>query len=202
MLWVPLCLALQAVHTAPWNDQRFEQLARDRGGTWSPVHLPSDYDGYVDVFEETLGGGRAEALYPIGESNRRYLFSHDEGDTGWLLYERKAGGNAGIVWAVDLAAKNRWEVPKPIGPSVRGTLRRYLAQNGWYVAHPSRLTPAEEASFSGLHAFALVQPSARAEHPLDCTFVPPDGNPVDAPDDVVPGYAITPREKRALRGTR
>lgn len=204
MLWTALCPSLQTIPPGPWNEHRFKQIARDRSEeNWRVVDTGGRYGGYTGVYQETLGGAGAQAFYPLGESNRRYVFSYDEGDSGWLLYEHKVGLKASVVWRVDLRAKDRWNLRKQIGSTVKGTLSRYLAYYGWFVANPSRLTPAEHDRLTGLRAFAVIAPSGDDPgHSPKGTFVRPDGNPRDSARDQVPGFTITPNEKAALAGIR
>lgn len=108
----------------------------------SEIPFPWRYEGHPN-------DGHTVMLFRINGAIARFMLNSRADGKAWLSYQDKGASGVRNVWSLELLSK------KPFRESREGTLRRWLANQGYYPSKPPSLQVAKELdsreSFAAYH---------------------------------------------------
>lgn len=188
-MWIAMLLVTVSASPGTTREQFFRDLAHWREQFETVLKEPSEEIGYTHVDSEMLGGAHGEGLYPVGSASERYVISLNEaGAGGMLIYEKRRGNHASVVWHLPFR-------PTKGTHTVVGTVGNYLQTLGFEIPRQARLTPSIQRQLSAGSYFAHY-----SYHPMNGGFadvIAPDGKCTQTRKSSE-RFSITPEEKKLL----
>lgn len=157
-----------------------EKLGTERRAFNARVVDDERYDSYELTMYTMALSQHIVGYWPIGVSNRRYLFYTMGGRIFRIYYQKITNGKAYTLWKLDVELG---EGP----PKFRGTLALFLAREGY--APSGKISAAQRATLSAVKAFAVYEYFGLGGTTLAAWVLRPDGT--DGPTRIYDEVATT-----------
>lgn len=145
---------------------RLEKLGTERRAFNAKVVDDERYESYELRMYTMALDQHIMGYWPIGVSERRYLFYTSGGRIYGIYYQRVTNGKARTLWYLDIE-------PSEEPPKFKGTFALLLARKGY--APTGKITAAQRATLSAVKAFAVYEYHGLAGEHLDAWVLYPDG---------------------------